>query len=48
MTTRDSHDLELALAEYERDKLRLKNVLLELSRLASQAIVHEPESERHG
>jgi hypothetical protein len=36
---------ELACAEYEQDKPRLKDVLLELSRLASQAIVHEPESE---
>jgi hypothetical protein len=36
---------ELALAEYERDKPRLKDVLLELSRLAGQTIVHEPESE---
>ena len=32
---------ELALAEYERDKLRLKDVLLELARLASQTIVHQ-------
>ena len=38
---------ELALAAYERDKLRLKDVLLELSCLAGQTIVHEPESEGH-
>jgi hypothetical protein len=37
---------ELALADYERDKPRLKDVLLELSRLAGQTIVHEPDSDR--
>jgi hypothetical protein len=35
---------ELRLSEYERDKQRLKDVLLDLARLASQAIVHEADS----
>jgi hypothetical protein len=35
---------ELSLAAYERDKKRCKDVLMELARLAGQAIVHQAES----
>lgn len=34
---------ELRLSEYEHNKQRLKDVLLELARLAVQAIVHTPD-----
>jgi hypothetical protein len=35
---------QLSFAEYERDKQRLKDVLLELARLGTQAIILEPEA----
>jgi hypothetical protein len=35
---------QLNVAEYERDKQRLKDILLELARQATQAIVLEPEA----
>lgn len=36
---------ELTYSEYERDKQRLKDVLLRLASQASRAIIHEPASE---
>jgi hypothetical protein len=35
---------QLSFPEYERDKQRLKDILLELARLGTQAIVLEPEA----
>jgi hypothetical protein len=35
---------ELRLSEYERDKQRLKDILLALGGLASEGILHQPET----